>query len=387
MSAREIIATGLHRTGGLRLLERVARSYEFRLAANSRRPHWSRVSTGKYVILCYHRVGTGGIPYYSELDAKEFEKQMRFLRIRYRILPLEQLVREIADSQSIGQGVAVTFDDGYRGLYTEALPILSKYQIPATVYLIGNAVETGEPAWYDKIFLALQVFPKNAFEIQLDTPRRFVFPTPESRIAAAVEIVAHLRRVPDAERRACCFALENQVALPADALANRMLNWSQVKEMQKAGISFGAHTMTHPVLSRLALPEAERELRESKHLLEDRLQTPVLDFAYPFGHEHDCSADVERLAARCGFRSAVTTTWGVNRTGANPFALRRPQIGQDGSLSLFAFQLNQLFLRNEEPLSSDSLSLQPGAAPVANDSRASEAARREAMASEVKQDA
>jgi peptidoglycan/xylan/chitin deacetylase (PgdA/CDA1 family) len=383
MSAREIIATGLHRTGGLRLLERVARSYEFRLAANSRRPHWSRVSTGKYVILCYHRVGTGGIPYYSELDAQEFEKQMRFLRSRYRILSLEQLVREIADSQSNGQGVAVTFDDGYRGLYTEALPILSKYQIPATVYLIGNAMETGEPAWYDKIFLALQVFPKNTFEIQLDTPRRFVFPTRESRIAAAVEIVTHLRRVPDAERRACCFALENQVVLPAGDLANRMLNWTQVKEMQTAGISFGAHTMTHPVLSRLELPEAERELRESKRLIEDRLQTPVLDFAYPFGHEHDCSADVERLAARCGFRSAVTTTWGVNRTGANPFALRRPQIGQEGSLSLFAFQMNQLFLRNEEPHPADSLSHQPDAAPVANESRSP----RAATASEVKQDA
>ncbi len=164
----------------------------------------------------------------------------------------------------------------------------------------------------------MQVFPKDIFEIQLDTPRRFHFTSRESRIAAAVEIVTHLRRVSDAERRACCFDLEHQVALPADALANRMLNWTQVREMQKAGVSFGAHTMTHPVLSRLALSEAERELRESKRLIEDRLQTPVLDFAYPFGHEHDCSADVERLAARCGFRSAVTTTWGVNRTGANP---------------------------------------------------------------------
>jgi len=384
MNARDIIAAGLHRTGGLRLLERVARSYEFRLAANSRRPRWSRVATGKYAILCYHRIGTGGIPYYSELDAREFEKQMRFLRSRYRILPLEQIVREIADPQSKGQGVAVTFDDGYRGLYTEALPILAKYRIPATVYLIGNAMETGEPAWYDKIFLALQVYPKNTFEIQLDTPRRFVFPTPASRVAAAVEIVTHLRRVPDAERRACCFALENQVALPADALANRMLNWMQVKEMQTAGISFGAHTMTHPVLSRLALPEAERELRDSKRLIEDRLQTAVLDFAYPFGHEWDCSADVEHLAARCGFRSAVTTTWGVNRTGANPFALRRPQIGQDGSLSMFAFQMNQLFLRNEELLSTNSFAHQSVAAPVAGDSRTS---HDDALAGEVKQDA
>lgn len=379
MSAREIIAAGLHRTGGLRVLERVARSYEFRLESNSRRPHWSRATSAKFAILCYHRIGTGGIPYYSELPTAEFEKQMRFLRRHYRILSLQQLVREISDPKSKAQGVAVTFDDGYRGLYTEALPILTKYQIPATVYLIGAAMETGQPAWYDKIFLAMQVFPKEFFEIQLDTPRRLSLPSRQARISAAIEIVTHLRTVPDAERRARCIEIEHQVALPADALAERMLNWTQVKEMQKAGISFGAHTMTHPVLSRLPLPEAERELRDSKQLIENRLQTPALDFAYPFGHAWDCSADVEHLAARVGFRSAVTTTWGVNRTGANPFALRRPQIGQDGSLSMFAFQMNQLFLRNEEPLGVDPALRQNSALSTANESAA--------MAGEVKQDA
>lgn len=379
MSAREIIAAGLHRSGALSVLERVARSYEFRLESNSRRPRWSRAASGKFAILCYHRVGTGGIPYYSELATAEFEKQMRFLRRHYRILSLEQLVREISDPKSKSQGVAVTFDDGYRGLYTEALPILTSYQIPATVYLIGAAMETGEPAWYDKIFLAMQVFPKESFEIQLATPRKFALDSRPSRISAAIEIVTHLRTVPDAQRRARCIEIEHQVALPADALAERMLNWTQVREMQKAGISFGAHTMTHPVLSRLPLPEAERELRDSKQLIENHLQTPALDFAYPFGHAWDCSADVEHLAARVGFRSAVTTTWGVNRTGANPFALRRPQIGQDGSLSMFAFQMNQLFLRNEEPLGVDPALHQNSALSTASESSA--------LAGEVKQDA
>ena len=382
MSAREIIAAGLHRTGGLRLLERVARSYEFRLEGNSRRPRWSRVATGKYVILCYHRVGTGGIPYYSELDAKEFDKQMRFLRSRYRVLPLEQLLREIADPSAKSQGVALTFDDGYRGLYTEALPILTKYKIPATVYLTAGAIESGEPAWYDKIFLTLLVYPRESLEIQLDTPSRFSLSTRQLRIVAAVEIVSRLRRVPDAERRARCVELEKQVALPPDGLANRMLNWDQVREMQRCGIEFGAHTMSHPAMSRLELPEAERELRQSKQLIEERLQTPVSDFAYPFGQPWDCSADLERLIARCGFRSAVTTSWGTNRTGANPFALRRPQIGQEGSLSLYAFLMNQLFLRDEEPPGTDSFSHLPRAVQIA-----SEAPRRDAMTSEVKQDA
>jgi peptidoglycan/xylan/chitin deacetylase (PgdA/CDA1 family) len=391
MSARDIIATGLHRTGGLRLLERMARTYEFRLDDGSRRPYFSRVATGKYVILCYHRIGIGGIPYYSELAAKEFEKQMRFLSAHYRILPLSQLLNEMADPSGKTQAVALTFDDGYRGLYNEALPILTKYKIPATVYLTAGAIESGVPAWYDKIFLTMLVYPKDFLDIQLDSPRRFALPSKQARLAAAVEIVSKLRRVPNAERRARCVELENQVALPADGLADRMLNWTQVREMQRNGIEFGAHTMTHPAMSRLEPQEAERELRESKQLIEERLQTPIRDFAYPFGQPWDCSPEVEELIARCGFRSAVTTSWGVNRTGANPFALRRPQIGQEGSLSLYAFQMNQLFLRDEEPHSSDSFSHLPvGATPAAqNETRSTRAElpRSKTMTSEVKQDA
>jgi len=391
MSAREIIAAGLHHTGGLRLLERMARTYEFRLDDSSRRPHFSRATTGKYLILCYHRIGTGGIPYYSELDAQEFEKQMRFLSAHYRILPLGQLLNEMADPGGKRQGVALTFDDGYRGLYSEALPILTKYKIPATVYLTAGAIESGDPAWYDKIFLTMLVYPKVTLEIQLDEPRRFLLNTSQARIAAAVEIVSKLRRVPDADRRARCIELESQVALPADGLADRMLNWTQVREMQRNGIEFGAHTMTHPAMSRLDPRDAERELRESKQLIEERLQTPVCDFAYPFGQPWDCSAEVEQLIARSGFRSAVTTSWGINRTGANPLALRRPQIGQEGSLSLYAFQMNQLFLRDEEPQASDSFSHLPvSAAPTApNETRAAraESPRSKNMTSEVKQDA
>ena len=394
MSAREIIAKSLHRTGGLRVLERVARTHEFRLEENSRRPHFSRATTGKYVILCYHRIGTGGIPYYSELPAQEFEKQMHFLSTHYRILPLSQLLKEMADPSSKTQAVALTFDDGYRGLYNEALPILTKYKIPATVYLTAGVIESGDPAWYDKIFLIMLLYPKVTLEIQLDEPRRFLLNSVQARLTAAVEIVSKLRRVPNAERLTRCVELENQVTMPADGLADRMLNWKQVKEMQQQGIEFGAHTMTHPAMSRLEPQEAERELRESKQLIENRLQTPVQDFAYPFGQPWDCSPEVEQQIARIGFRSAVTTSWGVNRTGSNPLALRRPQIGQEGSLSLYAFQMNQLFLRDEEPRASDSFSHQRvNTAPAAAATNEPRPARIEnsrnttKMTSEVKQDA
>src|SRR5262249_3471328 len=117
-----------------------------------------RASQSKYLILCYHRVGTEGIPYYCTLPAAQFEMQMRYLRQHYRVLSLAEMVTEIQNPLAKPtQAVAVTFDDGYSDLYKYALPVLKKYEIPATIYLIADCIESGQVAWYDRIFLALQV--------------------------------------------------------------------------------------------------------------------------------------------------------------------------------------------------------------------------------------
>ncbi len=342
-----MLATGLYQTGALRMLQGLSRSYEI-LHLRQSWPRWRKVSSAKFVVLCYHRVGMEGIPFYSRLAPEAFEAQMGYLRKRYRVVSLEQLCSELEDPEATGQAVAVTFDDGYRDVYTRAFPILQKYRIPATIFLTVGCIETGQAAWYDRVFLALQALTDEELSLELDGPRRFLLSSPAMRLSAATEIVSSLRRMPDQRRRQYCAALEKQVALPADELADRMLTWEQVRQMHRAGIAFGSHTMTHPVVSRLAPAEAERELLESKRLLEEKLGSPVQDFAYPFGQPADCGTAATPLLARCGYRSAATTTWGINARGADRYRLRRVQIGEDCSLAMFAFQLNQLFFRVEQ---------------------------------------
>ena len=269
---------------------------------------------------------------------------MRFLRKRYRIVSLDELCLEMENPATSGQAIAVTFDDGYRDLYTQAFPILQKYRIPATIFLIANSVESGEVSWYDRIFLATHVFPEKVLELTLDEPRSFELTTPASRVRAATQIVACLRRLSDARRRECCADLERKVALPPEQLADRMLTWPQIREMQKGGIAFGSHTVSHPVVSRLSATAAEEELRQSKRVLEERLGKPVEDFAFPFGQPADCGVAAEEPLRRCGYRSAVTTTWGVNSANTGRYRLRRVQIGEERSLALFAFRLGQMFL-------------------------------------------
>jgi hypothetical protein len=213
------------------------------------------------------------------------------------------------------------------------------------VFLTVNAIETGQAAWYDRIFLALNVMQRRELEIELDRVRYFTLSSPQQRLGVAIEIITCLRKLPNWRRKECCTALETLVELPQAKLASCMMNWQEAQTMRKAGIAFGSHTLSHPVVSQLTPEELETELAESKQILEEKLDAPILDFAFPFGHLADCG--MERtlpVVARCGYRSASTAYPGVNTADINPLSLLRVQIGIEHDLAMFALRLNQLFL-------------------------------------------
>jgi peptidoglycan/xylan/chitin deacetylase (PgdA/CDA1 family) len=345
---RELIIKGMHYTGALNLARRLAKSHEIHPDSSLPFPRFERVKTSKFVILCYHGIGESGNPLGVAPTGELFETQMRFLRENYRVVSLDEACRELRSGGKSEPGVVITFDDGYRSAYTVAFPILQKYRLPATVYLTLESVETGQVAWYDRVFLAMAVAPSGELQLDLQGPWRFQLNSPEDRLRAALEVVALLRTLPNCQRRGCCASLENKIGLPQNALSSRVLTWEEIHTMHQAGIAFGSHTLTHPVVSQLAPQELEQELGASKCLLEKKLGIPVLDFAFPFGKPSDCSSAALVVLSRCGYRSAVTTVPGVNTPQVNPFELRRLQVGSDGSLARFAFDLGRAFLRAEE---------------------------------------
>jgi peptidoglycan/xylan/chitin deacetylase (PgdA/CDA1 family) len=341
---RDAVAGGLYYSGALRALQALARHYEIASDKGRGLPHLRRVERPKFAILCYHRIGTGGIPLFNGLPPEIFEAQMRYLHRRYRIVSLDELCNEMQHRASRDHAVAVTFDDGYRDLYTYALPVLKKCNIPATIFLPVACIETGQVPWYDRIFLAMKVFPRNNLEVLLDRLRKFTLASLEARIQAGTEIVQYLRTIPDDRRKDFCRNLEGQVVLPSEELSDRMLTWDQIRTMRAAGVTFGSHTMTHPVVNQLNETHLESELRESKEILEARLRTQVRHFAFPFGQPKDCGTAALPVLVRCGYTSAATTVEGINRSGENLFALRRVQTGEERFLPMFALRLKALFL-------------------------------------------
>jgi peptidoglycan/xylan/chitin deacetylase (PgdA/CDA1 family) len=127
----------------------------------------------------------------------------------------------------------------------------------------------------------------------------------------------------DAGMTATVFLTVGPRTAPGDRLPSLegrpMLSWPEIREMQRAGFAFGAHTLTHPDLTRLAAPDVETEMRASKELLEDRLGTAVPCFAYPYGR-YDARS---HALARDLFSCACSDALGLVGGRSDPWALER----------------------------------------------------------------
>jgi peptidoglycan/xylan/chitin deacetylase (PgdA/CDA1 family) len=114
------------------------------------------------------------------------------------------------------------------------------------------------------------------------------------------------------------------------------LSWDQIREMSRAGFSFGSHTCTHPSLIKLPPEQVWSEIRKSKVCLEDQLGVPIVTFAYPGGHQNEF---LQRIVAQAHYQAAC----GVDVGPSGLFNLWRIQIHTDDSLALFGLKVSGWF--------------------------------------------
>jgi peptidoglycan/xylan/chitin deacetylase (PgdA/CDA1 family) len=111
-----------------------------------------------------------------------------------------------------------------------------------------------------------------------------------------------------------------------------MLSWDEIRKMQNQGITFGAHTLTHPDLTRLPAETIDREMRASKQIIEQTIGEAVTTFAYPFGKFNLLCRDIASRYFDC----AVSDQLGLVRAHSDPFALDRVETYYLQNEKLFA---------------------------------------------------
>jgi hypothetical protein len=137
--------------------------------------------------------------------------------------------------------------------------------------------------------------------------------------------VLHAKSV--AEREAFLKEVRGVLAVPStvDLGGEKVLSWKEVREMEESGwVSFGAHTMHHPVLAYLVNPEeVEREICECRGVIDRQLGHTVRMFAYPLGRPEHIGAVAPGAVREAGYAWAVTTSFGINTPQSDPLRLQR----------------------------------------------------------------
>lgn len=285
---------------------------------------WWQQRHGPYLaVLNYHRAG------------KQIPNQVRYLRKHYRIMHLEEALEELysgkQNTRDTRPMLALTFDDGYLDNYVEGLKSVRELQVPITIFLIPGYIESGACFWW----LAPEYLAKGT-QVEKVTiqGRTYQLNLPEERQALKLALYGHLRFSPSVEERER-FVAEIQQAL-AVKLPRRVVGepwdnlslpvgWEQVHEMEESGwVSFGGHTMHHPILSYLVDgEECKREVAECREVLEHHLGHSVNTFAYPVGQEEHIGEQSLQAVKEAGFKWAFSTVRGINRPQMDPLLLRR----------------------------------------------------------------
>ena len=120
------------------------------------------------------------------------------------------------------------------------------------------------------------------------------------------------------------------------------LSLDKIREMSKHNISWGSHTVTHPVLSEITIDEAGSEIERSKKILEELLKQNIDFFAYPVGKKRHFNEAVKDAVKRCGYKAALTTENGAAEMSKDLFEVKRIGI-RDCPLYVFKVRVSGLF--------------------------------------------
>lgn len=214
---------------------------------------------GSSLIVTFHRVKNTDAAEGLTINVAMFEAYCRFFRSNFNVVPLRQLVDTLEQGGRLDRELAITFDDGYRDNFDNAAPILERYGLPATFFIVTQWMGTEIVPWWDR----------------------------------------------------------------AEGVRHPWMTWDQVRSLQQRGFDIGAHTRTHVDLGAVGGREAFEEIFCAREELERELEAPVDLFAYPYGRETNLAEANRRLIKAAGFRCCCSCFGGLISPSTDPFRLRR----------------------------------------------------------------
>jgi peptidoglycan/xylan/chitin deacetylase (PgdA/CDA1 family) len=300
---------------------------------------------------------------------ENFEQHLKVLRECSSPIGLQHLIQASFSGVSLpDRPVVVTFDDGYLDNLEQAKPLLERFEVPATLFLVASYIGHEGEFWWDELERLLLQPGKLPETLHLEVSgityrwelgkascysydeaqRNFRWRAWEDAPCARHRIYQVLWEillsVSEAERRKALKALRAWAGVELKVRpTHRLLSPKEVCALIEGDLlDIGAHTMTHPSLFTLSVAAQWDEIQRSKTQLESILNRSVGNFAYPFGRQCDYLPETVRIVRDVGFTCACSNFPGFVDQFADRFQLPRLKVG-DWDKAFFARQLEHWF--------------------------------------------
>lgn len=233
------------------------------------------VQRGKVTFLLFH-----------DMEAADAERNFTYLKRHYNIIGLQDYLQAVREGTKLPRkALVITFDDGHASNYA-LLPVLQRLEIPITIFLCSEIVGTQRHFWFRH---------SEEMKPQVESLKRL---TNQER----------LRRL-----EAFGFGQETEYN------DRQALNDKEIKEMTSV-VDFQSHTCFHPILPQCNETEAQHEIIDSKHHLEERYVLKINTLSYPNG---DYSMRDIQMAQEAGYTCGITVDSGYNSLRSDLFRLKR----------------------------------------------------------------
>lgn len=283
----------------------------------------------RLTILTYHRV----LPLHEAtaysfqgmvMPRDAFEAQMARLARRYRVLPLPEALERLRSGTLPARAVVVTFDDGYRDNYEHAWPILRRFGLSATFFLVTDILDRTQRLWWDEVNEAVTRLQDGSLASLPPLVQEALGANGGAPRNPAHLLVTAMNHASRETRHVVLDALRAATGVDARDRSGLMMSWEDAREMGRSGMTFGTHTRSHAFLDELSRDDARRELAGTPERIAEMLEAPAPWLAWPRGR---VMPDSHELLRETGIQAAFSTESGLNRPDTDFAALRRIDAG------------------------------------------------------------
>ena len=274
-------------------------------------------------ILIYHRVLAERDPLFpNEPTAGTFNAQLGRLKQVFNVLPLHDAVSRLKAGTSPARAACITFDDGYADNLTLAAPILKKHGLHAT-FFVATAYLNGGRMFNDTVIEAIRHSPLSVLDLTEMGIGKFDITSNAAKTQAIAQILPQVKYLPLGAREQSATRIA-ELAQSGPLPNDLMMSTEQLKALHASGMEIGGHTALHPILAKLDVAAARKEIAAGKDQLENLLGDRVRLFAYPNGKPGvDYLPEQATIVRELGFDAAVSTQAGTATQSHDVFQLPR----------------------------------------------------------------